>query len=87
MDKILTTTKTIRFDNRDILINADKIIAIFINKDENKIRFTFENNDYISIKCKSYKSAKEVVDKIEEFLHNENSNDNQIEYGISFGDI
>ena len=83
---MLTITKTIKFDNDDILINADKIAAIFINKDENIIKFCFEH-DYIFIKCKSYESAKEVVNKIEEFLHNENSNDNQIEYGISFGDI
>jgi len=84
---MLTITKTIKFDNRDIIINADKIVAIFINKDENKITFCFERDSNISIKCKSYESAKEVVNKIEEFLHNENSNDNQIEYGISFGDI
>jgi len=80
----LKTTKTIKFDNSDLLINADEIQ--FIKIEGKSIKFRFSGNS-TSVECKSTESAREVVDKIEGFLHNENSNDNQIEYSISFGDI
>ena len=80
----LKATKTIKFDNSNLLINADEIH--FIKIEGKSIKFRFSGNS-TSVECKSIESAKEVVDKIEEFLHNENSNDDQIEYGISFGDI
>ncbi len=80
----LKTTKTIKFDNIDLLINADEIQ--FIKIEGKTIKFRFSGNS-TSVECKSVESAREVVDQITDFLHNTNSSESQINHGISFGDI